>query len=390
MNVCYVANGIDLKNKKDGGDVHVYNVLVNLKRFCDNVYFVNSLFRPSLNILREYGIEEIKVYECFQLIGFGRFMPGLYDLHTYFRLRSLVKDIDVFHQRYYPAGISVSKMSREYKIPFVLELPTIRTSELEMLGMRKAKKHAEKYEEFIFNSAHKILFLSEKIREYVLSKGVDDEKVEITHVGVDTNRFNPDVDGSAIRKRFDLTGPVVLFLGCYVPWQGVRDLPEIVRYTVGKNKEIKFLFVGDGPLRNEIETKIKVLGLENHVIFTGRVDYDDVPKCMAVSDVCISPLPKGYITFPIKIFEYMASGKPIIVTGEGEVNRILENRKNALLIKPEDLEGFADGIIECVQNKELSNKISENALKEVRERYTWNAKARRLIEIYSDLIARVR
>jgi len=127
---------------------------------------------------------------------------------------------------------------------------------------------------------------------------------------------------------------------------------------------------------------VRVKELEDRVIFVGRIPPSDVPRYIKALDVCAMPFPwtKHYAYFmsPLKMFEYMASKKPIVATDLPTIREIL-NEDNAVLVKPSDPEALAGGIRRILEDERFARKISEKAYKDVKQ-YSWEKRAERILE----------
>jgi glycosyltransferase involved in cell wall biosynthesis len=132
-----------------------------------------------------------------------------------------------------------------------------------------------------------------------------------------------------LRKKFGIKGSdlVICFVGNLEYWLDMKKL-LIALYQVKKNtqKRIKFLIVGEKlstSYANEVENQIRALNLEEDVVNVGFVTHNDVPKYIAASDICVGPKnirdPVSYYSAPVKVWEYLAQGKPVISTPIPEV-----------------------------------------------------------------------
>jgi glycosyltransferase involved in cell wall biosynthesis len=101
-------------------------------------------------------------------------------------------------------------------------------------------------------------------------------------------------------------------------------------------------------------------------------------------DVFVAPYPENehysFFMSPLKIFEYMASRKPIITTSLPSVKEVLEDGKNAMLIEPNNPKQLAESIIKLKNNPELGAKISDKAFEDVKNKYTWDRRAKMILD----------
>ncbi|MCM8784407.1 MAG: glycosyltransferase family 4 protein [Candidatus Omnitrophica bacterium] len=213
---------------------------------------------------------------------------------------------------------------------------------------------------------------------------IPEEKIYIVSVGADLEKFNPNVSGEEIKKRFNLRGKVVLYLGQLHSGQYAEQFiytaNEILKEK--KDEEINFLIVGGGFKLNHLKELTKKLNLDSRVIFTGPVTHNEVPKFIAASDICIACFEDNRITrckSPLKITEYLASGKAIVASDVGEVRKMLNGA--GILIKPEDIRALKRGINVLLKDRYLKEDLEKKS-RERAERYTWRISAEKILNAY--------
>jgi glycosyltransferase involved in cell wall biosynthesis len=239
-------------------------------------------------------------------------------------------------------------------------------------------------ERFVFDRARLLVAISDVVRDQLLAAGVPGERVIVSPNGVDPEVFRPDVDGSPVRRRLGLEGhPVVGFIGTFGHWHGVERLAEAIPEVLAARSDVRFLLVGDGPLRGEVQARVQAAGVADHVVFTGLLPYAEAPAHLAACDVLVSPhVPARtgrFIGSPTKLFEYMATGRGIVASGLEQLAQVLEHERTALLVPPGDAGALARGILELVRAPERARRLGEQARRVVLDRYTWAHGARRVL-----------
>src|SRR5439155_1688964 len=126
---------------------------------------------------------------------------------------------------------------------------------------------------------------------------------------------------------------VIGFVGSLKPWHGIQDLLRAFVRLRRRSSAYRLLVVGDGPLRPAIERIRRREGLTDAIRVTGNVDYARVPALVAEMDVALAPYPRlsAFYFSPLKVYEYMAAGVPIVASAIGQVTEILTHRRTALL-----------------------------------------------------------
>ena len=156
--------------------------------------------------------------------------------------------------------------------------------------------------------------------------------------------------------------------------EGIRALPMVLK----KHKNVKYMVLGDGEGRKNLENLVKDLNLNEYVIFVGNKKHDEIPEYLAASDIIIQTFIIE-ITVGTSLLESLAMGKPLVVTNCGEIGNIL-NASNAMLVKMKDLDSIANGINKLIEAPELRKSLGNNARKLIEEKYNAENTAKRILE----------
>lgn len=193
-------------------------------------------------------------------------------------------------------------------------------------------------ERFLYARADHILVNSPAYRDYMLVRGVSPEKVSLISNGVDPGMFDPQDDGAALRGEWGLAGR---FIVTYAGALGLaNDIPTILRAAarLQGRPDVHFMLVGDGKERRPLEAQARELGL-NNVTFTGAYPKTQMPAVLAASDACIATLkdiPMFRTTYPNKVFDYMAAGRPTILAIDGVIRQVIEAAQGGTFVPPGD------------------------------------------------------
>ncbi|MDT4968989.1 MAG: hypothetical protein QOJ64_3726 [Acidobacteriota bacterium] len=246
----------------------------------------------------------------------------------------------------------------------------------------------ERYEHLNLAAAARIFVVSDVERRNLLRVGVDEHKIIVNPNGVDVERFRPGIGGDKVRKELELeTGETLVgFIGTFGPWHGVLALAEAIK-LVPKEARVRFLLVGSGALRNEVEQILREAGMEDRVILTGAVEHQRVPALLDACDLLVSPhvpLEDGSEFFgsPTKLFEYMAMGKGIVASRLGQIGEVLEDGRTALLVEPGNVTELSEAILRLVESSQLRDQLGEAARREAIAKHTWKHNAQRVLDAY--------
>ncbi len=228
------------------------------------------------------------------------------------------------------------KLANKWHIPFVYYI----VDELHRFVPQKQFQSLAKYiEGENMRNADRVISMNESLREYTIRMGAIKNKTEVIRTGVDLERYNSD-GRRLIRERYGIKDNEILlfFLGWLYEFSGLKEVAS--RMTKSEFHNIKLMTLGEGELLYTLQDIKKKCGLNNRIITVSWKPYDEVPKYLAASDICILPSHKNKIMqniVPIKMYEYMAAGKPVIATAlPGLIKEFGNNNGIIYVDRPED------------------------------------------------------
>jgi glycosyltransferase involved in cell wall biosynthesis len=165
-----------------------------------------------------------------------------------------------------------------------------------------------------------VLSINEGLREYTIRMGAQREKTEVIRAGIDLERYDPSkVSGKDIRKQYGIADDdvVLFFMGWLYHFSGLKEVAqELVKFKEHYPK-IKLFIVGTGDAYNDLIRLRNDLHLEDQMVFAGQQPFEKIPGFIAAADICLLPAYDNEIMHdivPIKMYEYMAMGKPVVST----------------------------------------------------------------------------
>jgi glycosyltransferase involved in cell wall biosynthesis len=242
-------------------------------------------------------------------------------------------------------------------------------------------------EGFLYARADHILVNSPAYRDYLINKGVESQKISFISNGVATESFNGNLSREVIRGELGIDGK---FAVTYAGALGLaNDIPMILRAAerLQENDRIRFLLVGDGKERHNLETTAQQMNLKN-VIFTGPRPKADMPGILAASNACTATLqniPMFSTTYPNKVFDYMAAGKPTILAIDGVIREVIEASRGGIFVPPGDDEAFAKAVQELEQDGPKTIEMGKAAQQYVAKHFDRKDQAKQFIELVEKL-----
>lgn len=307
----------------------------------------------------------------------------IYNFPGYFYLlfKSKKRKVDFIYERYSLYNYVGILVSQRLNIPLVLEVNAPFAHETEEHEQPPFPKLAKKIEINIFEKADLIIVISKSLKNYLEKLGIAPNKIFIMHNGVNFEKFNWKVSKKKVINKYKNNNKTVVgFVGGLEPHHGLKLLFNAVNKLKEKDKVV-LLIVGDGSYRNELEQLSNKLGIKS--VFTGEISHEEVPKYISAMDITVKPDANPYCS-PMKIFEYMAMKKPILACKTKSVEEIITNGFNGVLVNPNS-NSIKEGLENLIHEKKLRNEISENGYKYVKEKFSWEKNAEKVIELVQDI-----
>lgn len=366
MKLIYIAN-IRLPTEK----AHGIQIMEMCKAFAQNGREVELIIPGRINKIKDdpfnyYGIErnfKITKLLCLDFIYFNLGQFGfLIETVTFLisaRIYLFFKKYDILYTREQFLGLFFND--------YILELHSL------------PKKINFIYKN-IWHKAKSFAVLTSYIKKELVESGFNKKDILVSPDGVDLEKFNLKVTKEDARKEvgFPLDKKIILYSGSFYlyGWKGVDTLLNAAKFL-----NDKYLIVLLGGNKEECEIIKNKFGLNNILIIKNR-SHQEVPLYLKAADVLVLPNKKGdklseKYTSPLKLFEYMASGRPIVASALPSIREILDEG-NAILVEPNNPQKLAEGIKLVLSDKNLANKISNKAFQDV-QNYTWQKRAKKII-----------
>lgn len=289
-------------------------------------------------------------------------------------------------------GFSGYLLSKLKRVPYLFEVRDVWPQQAIDLGMLKNKhliKFLEKYEQFLYRHASKVVGVTDGMRDHFLKTGVPNKKIKIVYNGTDLNIFKPGIINENLKAELGLLGKfVVSYIGTMGLSQGLSFALEAAKQLQFDYPEIHFLFVGDGAERDNLIALSKELKLTN-VTFLPSQPRSIVPDLYRLTDVAmvlLKNLPIFYHAKPSKLFEIMASGVPVILGVAGEVQQVVMEAEAGFCIEPENIQQLSKAIVDIYTQPDLKEQFTLNSRRYVEEHYNRQNLANHYLHILEEVV----
>ncbi|MBI4296247.1 MAG: glycosyltransferase [Chloroflexi bacterium] len=242
-----------------------------------------------------------------------------------------------------------SRAARQHNIPFVYYWIDVVHALIPFKPFHAIGKLVEK---MTFRQGKVIGFATnKKLRDYIKSLGA--AETHIVRFGIDFTKFKHDIDTAQVRQTYGIEDSdiVLTFVGFY--YGRLANVCGLKELALGlkdvRNPHLKLMIIGEGTLDDELREIQRKYNLEGRLILTGKRPYQEIPALLKVSSICLLSFRRTGLTeeiVPLKIFDYMAMGKPVIsVRLPGMVDEFGEDAGIVYVDKPEDIYDKAEALI---------------------------------------------
>ncbi len=297
------------------------------------------------------------------------------------QMRLVPSGSTILYQRHVAFSVAGALLSRRLKLPLILEYNGSEVWIANHWDPNPLRIWIKLCEEVTLQCAARIIVVSEVLREQLLERGIQEDRIRVNPNAVDPDYFYPGRGRASGRKQLGVHADEVLvgFVGSFSLWHGVEVLQKaIVRLlSSGPPCGLRFVLIGDGLLHEEMRSALAAYESTGSVIFTGPLPRDKVAEYLDASDILVSPhipMPDGSKFFgsPTKLFEYMAMGKGIVASRLDQIAEVLEHDQTAWLVPPGDVDELAAAILRLAQDPIKRAALGSAARSTAVKRHCWS------------------
>lgn len=290
-------------------------------------------------------------------------------------------------------GLTAWLVARLRRVPFVFEVRDLWPEfaiEIGVLRNRLLIWGSRGLERFLYRHADRVVVNSPGFVPHLRRCRVPDSKIELVPNGVEVSMYDPDDRGKAVREQLGLDNKfVVLYAGAHGPANNLETL-LLAAKRLEKRRDIAFVMVGDGKDRPELIRRAERLGLSN-VRFVGAQPKALMPAFLAAADVCVAilkPIPMFTTTYPNKVFDYMAAGRPTVLAIDGVIRDVIESAKGGTFAQPDSPQALAEAILTYYGDPRLRQQHGVNAHSYVACHFDRRLHADKLLGVFQSLVGR--
>jgi glycosyltransferase involved in cell wall biosynthesis len=288
-------------------------------------------------------------------------------------------------------GLSGLAIARLKRVPFVFEVRDLWPDFAVAAGVLRHRpliRGLRRIERLLYKYADHLIVNSPGFISHLRARGVPETQLDVIPNGVDVAMFHPARHGSAIRERHQLVGKFVcVYAGAH---GAANDLETLLRAAerLRGYPDIGFLLVGDGKERGRLIHLARERELGN-VVFVDAQPKNRMPDILAAADVCVAILqwtPMFATTYPNKVFDYMAAGRPTVLAIDGVIRNVIEAAEGGLFVPGANPDALAAAVLTYYRNPELRVRHGANARRYVTAHFDRTLQANRLKTVLESLV----
>jgi glycosyltransferase involved in cell wall biosynthesis len=208
--------------------------------------------------------------------------------------------------------------------------------------------------------------------------------------GVDIDKFDPDrYDRAAARRKTGIGNEFILgYVGSYMKWHGLETSLDTIELLAREKLSYHLVLIGTGSQHRHISREIEARGLQKHVTQMGTIPHASMPEYLAMFDLALMTYPameKFYFS-PLKMYEYLSMGIPVVSTDIGQIGEVLAHRKTGMLVHEPTAVEFARAITTVAEDTGLLNEMRNNARQDAERNHSWLANARSVVELCEEAL----
>ncbi len=340
----------------------------------------------NLTILRTYTYPAFHRSFAYRLVSFLSFM------FSSFVIGLGVKQVDLVWGTSPPIfqGLTAWALARLKRVPLLFEVRDLWPAFAVAVGVLKNPlliRLSEGLEKFLYRHADLVVVNSPGYVDHVRNLGA--QRVELVPNGTDTAMFLPCLDGLDFRQSHSLVGQ---FVAMYAGAHGLsNDLETLLSAAMDllPRKDIKIILLGDGKDKPALQTRAARQGLDN-VLFLPPVPKLEMPSILAAADACIAilkPVEMYKTTYPNKVFDYMAAGKPVILAIDGVIRQVVDSARAGIYVPPGDPQALAQAIRHLADDRALALAMGQRGRVYVETHFDRTILASRLMQLMLGILA---
>lgn len=372
---------------RDGQFVHIDAIIRVLRSKGHEVIIVSPGVSESSNFGDSGGwvttLRRLLPAFCSELLEF------FYCFYDFFKLCSAIRkhQPDAIYERYnlfLPSGIWAKQL---FGLPLVLEVNSPLFNERSDYGGLSLAMLARWSEIYTWRNADHIVPVTHVLATYLHDAGIQPQQITVIPNGIHQSQLEHDFSPAVLsnqRKPVFKEATVIGFVGFCREWHRLDAVIETIANL--NNPKLHLIIVGDGPVLDSLKKQAEAYKLTQQIHFPGLVSRKELPVWLAQIDIALQPAVTPWCS-PLKMMEYLASGKAIIAPNSENIRELLAHGHNALLFQDGNMDGMLDAITFLTQHPALSKQLGLAARQTITDlSLTWEHNGETITDIIDALL----
>jgi glycosyltransferase involved in cell wall biosynthesis len=355
-------------------------------------YITGALTSTPLPVGEGKGVRVIRarVYSAHHKSFFHRIIAFFSFMISSFWIGLGVKNVDLVWGTSPPIfqGVTAWLLARLKRAKFLFEVRDLWPQFAVAVGVLKNPIliwMSEWLERFLYRRADRVMVNSPGFIAHVTSRGA--KRAELIPNGADPSMFNPSNDGDDFRRVNHLEDKfVALYAGAHGMSNDLNVVLDAAKLLMDE-KKIQIVLLGDGKEKPMLQARAAQMGLSN-VSFVASVPKSEMPNALAAADACIAilkPLEEYKTTYPNKVFDYMAAGRPVALAIDGVIREVVEAAQCGYFAEPGNASALANVIRNLVSDKKKAREMGLNGRKYLEENFSREAIGEKLANLLEEM-----
>ncbi|MCC7445937.1 MAG: glycosyltransferase family 4 protein [Anaerolineae bacterium] len=280
---------------------------------------------------------------------------------------------DVILETHIAFSLAGKIASEQTGVPLVLDdvAPAWEEEQQYGVGLKEAARDIHRQ---VTDRAKLLIAVNKTMRRNLIEEGLPESKIITVENGIDSRVFRLGVDGQPRRRQYNIPDDavVIVFVGSFQHYHRV-DLLLQAFAQIKTNQHAHLLLIGEGLTSTDCKALAHSLGLMDRVTFTGNIPYQDVASYVAAGDIAIMPATNDYGN-PMKVYEYMAMGKPVIAPDQETITELVTHNQTAYLFAKENVAAMAAALQTLSEDAALRRRLG-SAASQLAAQHTWEKRA---------------
>ncbi|MEM7208722.1 MAG: glycosyltransferase family 4 protein [Pseudomonadota bacterium] len=330
---------------------------------------LNALLKKKSNYYRDF---------CSVLSGNSKSKQSARDLESI--IYEFSPDVIVYRAVMYDFTPNIIR--KKFRRKMIAEVNSIKSLEQTLNRKNPSTWIARRCEKLTYETSDAVVVVSNAIKDHLVEIGVR-QPITVASNGVDLDTFSRNEEAKhTLKIDYGLQEKVVMgYVGSYKKWHNLDDSLAVLEQLVSENTNVHFVLIGSGAEEKRFNEQVIARGLESHVTKIPSLPHNEIPYYLNIIDIAVMTYPQmeNFYFSPLKMYEYLAAGIPVVASRLGQIEEVMENAQIGKLVSPGDIANFSAAIKKLVNDETYRETIGKNAREWAENNCSWQVNAEKVL-----------